>query len=148
MTDISGYGLRVIIRASVTFPAGVTITQFADDADPIDNPTAELASSAMGLNGDLVTWGSAQPHTLTLNVLPNMTDDRNLAVIAQRNITGRGQQPARDVITAVVLYPDGRQVTLARGAIVSANLAPGVASGGRMKSRPYTFVFEQISFGG
>lgn len=148
MTDISGYGLRVIIRASVTFPAGLNITQFADDADPIDNPTAELAQAAMGLNGDLITWANAQPLTLTLNVLPNMEDDRNLAVIAQRNVTGRGQRPARDVITAVVMYPDGRQVTLARGAMTNAVLAPGVASGGRIKTRPYTFVFEQIAFGG
>lgn len=148
MTDISGYGLRVILKASNTFPAGVSITQFADDADPIDNPTTDLATAAMGLNGDLVTWGAANPITFTLNVLPNMDDDRNLAVIAQRNVTGRGQRPARDVITAVVIYPDGRQVTLARGAMTSAILAPGVASGGRMKTRSYAFAFEQITFGG
>lgn len=148
MSDISGYGLRVQIRASVTFPQGFTVTQFADDADPIDNPSTELAQVAMGLNGDLVSWASAQPHQLTLNVIPNGTDDANLAVVAQRNITGRGQRPARDLITAVVLYPDGRQVTLARGRIISAILAPGVASGGRIKTRPYGFAFEQITHGG
>lgn len=148
MTDISGYGLRVTLRASVTFPAGLTISQFADDADPIDNPAADLAEGAMGLNGDLVTWASPQPLTLTLNVLPGMDDDRNLSVLAQRNVVGRGQRPARDTITAVILYPDGRQVTLARGALTNATLAPGVSSAGRVKTRAYTFMFEQIAFGG
>lgn len=148
MSDISGYGLRVIIRADKTFPQGFTVTEFADDADPIDNPQTELAQVAMGLNGNLVSWSSAQPPQITLNVLPNGQDDANLAVIAQRNITGRGQRPARDLITAVVMYPDGRQVTLARGRMLTATLAPGVASGGRIKTRSYAFAFESVTFGG
>lgn len=142
MTDISGFGLRVVLRASVTFPQGITITQFADDADPLDNPTAELAQAAVGLNGDLVSWGSAQPQTLVLNVLPRMDDDANLNVLARANVTSKGARPARDVITATVIYPDGRVVTLSQGVILSAVLAPGVASGGRIKTRPYTFAFE------
>lgn len=142
MTDISGFGLRVVLRASNTFPAGITITQFADDADPLDNPVAAVAEAALGLNGDLVSWGSAQPQTLVLNVLPRMEDDRNLEILARANITSKGARPARDVITATVIYPDSRVVTLSQGVILSATLAPGVASAGRIKTRPYTFAFE------
>ena len=33
VNDITGFGLAVILTASATFPAGVAISEFADDAD-------------------------------------------------------------------------------------------------------------------
>lgn len=76
MEDISGVGLRVTIVASNTFPSGITITQFADDADPFDVPSMQLADKAMGLNGDLITWSKASPLTPTINVIPGSEDDK------------------------------------------------------------------------
>lgn len=145
MADISGYGLRVTIKASRTFPAGFTITQFADDADPIDNPAVDTSGVAMGLNGDLVSWGQAQPIGLTLNVIPGTEDDRNLRVLGNANVTSKGSRPARDVITATVSYPDGRVEQLVNGVITNFVRVTGVASGGRQKTTPYVFAFESAS---
>lgn len=142
MADISGYGLRVEIKASNTFPSGFTVSAFADDADPIDNPAVDITGTGMGLNGNLVTWGQAQPIVLTLNVIPGTDDDRNLRVLGNANVTSLGSRPARDVITATVSYPDGRTVTLTGGAITNFVRVTGVASGGRQKTTPYVFAFE------
>ena len=36
--DVSGFGLVVNLIASNTFPAGLVLTQFAADTDPLDLP--------------------------------------------------------------------------------------------------------------
>lgn len=143
--DVSGFGLRIRITASRTFPAGFTVTQFADDADPFDLPSIQIADKAMGLNGDLVTWSKANPILPTLNVIPGSEDDRNLAVLLEANRVGRGKSGARDVVTMTGTYPDGRSITLSQGVITDGMPGNSVASAGRLKSKSYAFAFESMS---
>lgn len=142
MNDISGFGLVANIRASTTFPAGFNVTQFADDADPLDSPSQQINDVGMGLNGDLVHWSTAQPLVITLNVIPNSDDDKNLYVLAEANRAGKGKVSAHDQITITFTYPDGTTRTLSNGVMTDAILGNGVASAGRMKSKPYIFKFE------
>jgi hypothetical protein len=143
MQDISGVGLVVIIRASTTFATvPLNISQFADDADPLDIPALQIADSAMGLNGDLLKWAKANPISLTLNVIPAGADDTNLQILGDANRVGQGKVSARDEITATVVYPDGRIVILNKGYL--KNYMPGnsVSSSQRIKTKPYVFEFE------
>lgn len=142
MDDISGFGLSVTIRASVTFPSGFTVTQFADDADPLDSPSQQLADVAMGLNGHMVKWSVAQPLIITINVIPRSTDDRNLAVLAEANRVARGKRSVNDVITVTIILADGTTRILSSGVITDAPVGDGVASAGRLKSKAYIFKFE------
>src|SRR5574343_1608278 len=112
MNNISGFGLQIQVIASVTFPSGFTLTQFADDADPFDLPSIQIADKAMGLNGDLVVWSKANPIPVTVNVIPGSDDDKNLAILYDANRVGRGKVSARDEITLVGIYPDGSTITL------------------------------------
>lgn len=145
MSDISGFGLRVILKASRTYPVGVTLTQFADDSDPFDIPSIQVADKAMGLNGHLVTWTVATPTNLTLNMLPNTEDDRVLATLVNANRAIRGKTPARDIITLTAYYPSGRVINLANGKLTDGMIGQSIASSGRMKSKPYIFTFETTS---
>jgi hypothetical protein len=70
MQDISGFGARVQIRADKTFPSGFVLTQFADDVDPFDVPSTQIADKAMGMNGDLISWAKATPTEITVAVMP------------------------------------------------------------------------------
>lgn len=142
--DISGFGLRVVVQASNTFPSGFTVTQFADDGDPLDLPSIQIADKAMGLNGNMVTWSKANPVPMTLNVIPGTTDDDNLQVLLSANRASSGRTPARDLITATVVYPDGRTVRLMRGKITDGPMGNSVASAGRMKTKAYVFAFEDL----
>lgn len=145
MQDISGFGSRVTVRASVTFPQGFTLTQFPDDADPFDSPALQIADKAMGLNGDMVKWSKANPVPLTLSVIPDTDDDRNMAVLFEANRVARGKQSARDVITVTIVYPDGKTKTFSRGCITDGPPATGVASAGRKKTKSYVFAFETLA---
>lgn len=143
--DISGFGLQIQVVASVTFPSGFTVSQFADDGDPFDLPSIQIADKAMGLNGDLITWSKANPLTVTLNVVPNSDDDKNLGILFDANRVARGKQSARDVITMTGIYPDGSTITLTPGAITDGMPGNAVASSGRLKSKAYIFAFEGVS---
>ncbi len=142
--DISGFGLRVVVTATSTFPIGFTVSAFADDADPFDLPELTIAETGMGLNGDLITWSNANPINITLNVIPNSDDDRNLQALFNSNRVGRGKQSVLDVITLVGIYPDGSRVVLTEGKTTSYIPANSVASAGRIKSKPYSFMMENI----
>lgn len=143
--DISVFGLRVSLVASETFPGGLDLSQWADDADPFDTPAQQVRDKAMGVNGDLITWSKANPIVMTLSVVPNSEDDKNLAVLLEANRVGKGKTGARDVVDATVVYPDGLSVNFTQGAITDGAMASGAASAGRLKSKTYTFAFENVN---
>lgn len=144
MQDVGGFGTEVIIFASITFPNGLPISQFADDADPIDSPSIQISDKAMGLNGDFIRWGKAIPVGLTLNVIPGSDDDLNLNLLFSSNQVGKGRRPVNDVITAVVSYPDGTVKSFMAGGAMDYVPANSISSSARMKSKPYVFAFETV----
>lgn len=145
MADISGFGIVVNIKASVTFPAGFQVSQFADDGDSINFDNIDIGDAAMGLNGDLITWSKPNPINVPLNVIPDGDDDKNLQVLFEANRAGKGKLPARDIITMTVVYPDGKSKTLTNGKLTNGAPSNSVTSAGRMKSKAYTFKFENIA---
>lgn len=142
--NITGSGVVVRVMASVTFPTGFFVTQFADDADPIDLPSVQIADKAMGVNGDLITWSKAVAKEVTLNVIPGSADDINLNLLGLMNTPGIGRVPAQDVITIVVIYPSGDKVTCTGGSMTDYMPGASVASAGRLKTKAYKFAFEDI----
>ncbi|MDR2093027.1 MAG: hypothetical protein LBP58_06910 [Azoarcus sp.] len=143
--DISGFGLELTLTASNTFPSGIQITQFADDADPFDSPSIQIMDKGMGLNGDMVVWSVATPTTITLSVIPGSDDDRNLEILFENNRVNRGAAFSRDMIDITARYPDGRIISLQSGAITDGIPVNSAASAGRLKSKTYAFVFESNS---
>lgn len=144
MQDISGQGLSLRITASNTFPSGFNVTQFADDADPFDMPTIQLGDDGMGLNGDMPFWSTANAIPVTINVIPGSEDDINLSVLAEANRVGRNKTGARDQVTLVASFADGKTLTFDPGYIREAMRGFSVASAGRKKSKSYVFRFENM----
>lgn len=143
MQNISGFGAIVTVKASNTFPNGFNLTQFADDADPFDIPSLQVADKGMGVNGDLIVWSRANPISITINVIPGSPDDDNLKVLLEANRPGKGHKLAYDVIDIVSVYPvSGRVLKLRSGAITDGVPANGIASSGRQKTKSYQFTFE------
>lgn len=140
--DISGFGIVLTVVASNTFPVGFNVSQFADDADPMDLPAITINDAAMGVNGDLITWSKAVPLKMTIGVIAGSDDDQNLAALLEANRTGRGKVSARDDITITAVYPSGNTLTLAQGKILEGMPGSSVASAGRLKTKTYGFAFE------
>lgn len=143
--DISGTGFTLTIKFSNTFPQGVQITAFADDADPWDAPSLDIATPSMNVNGDLVTYSTPQALLRTINLLPGSEDDTNLSIAYEANRVGRGKRSARDIVTIVANWPDGSTETLSNGKMTTGMSGKSLASAGRMKSRSYGFAFQDYA---
>jgi len=143
--EIGGFGLVVSLLASVTFPAGLVLEQFADDADPFDFPDLQIADIAMGLNGDLLTWSKAMPLVTQIALVPESDDDNNCAVLLAANRVGKNKSSAQDKITMIGKYPSGYTVTLSSGRMTNGSISNSIASAGRMKSKVYKFAFQNIT---
>lgn len=145
MHDISAIGVSVRCIASQTFPVGFTITEFADDADPFDLPSMDIATPSMNVNGDLIVFSAPNPILITLNVIPGSDADNNLSVIFEANRAGKNKRHAGDIITLVANYPDGATLMLSQGKMTSGVPGNSPASAGRIKSKAFGFAFESLS---
>jgi hypothetical protein len=143
--DVSGTGFSLTVKASVTFPQGFTVSAFADDADPWDAPSLDVATLSMNVNGDMVAFSAPQVLTRTVNVIPGSEDDNNLSILYEANRVGKGKRSARDVVTIVANWPDGSTETLGGGKINTGMSGKSLASAGKIKSRSYGFGFESYS---
>ncbi|PHM47166.1 phage tail fiber protein [Xenorhabdus miraniensis] len=144
MNDVSATGLSLVIQATKTFPSGIQITQFADDADPLDLPAVDIAQTGMDINGNLVAWSTPTPQTVTINVLAGSEEDENLSILLEANTAKRGRRHAGDIITMVASYGDGSTTTARNGKITNGSRGNSAASAGRLKSKQYTFVFQDF----
>lgn len=142
MFNISGFGLSISLIASNTYPTGIVINQFADDSDPLDIPSVQIGDTAMGLNGDLITWSKANPIKITLSVVPDSDNDIALSILLAANRVGRGKISARDTITLIANYPNGNIATFINGVITDGVPVAPTANTGRLKTRTYNFSFE------
>ena len=144
MQIISGFGFQINLVASNTYPIGIVLTAFADDADPFDVPDIQIGDTAMGLNGDLVAWAKANPIKISLGIIPGSSDDLALGILLAANRVGKGKVGAQDIITLTGLYPNGNFTTMINGIITNGMPANSISSAGRQKSKIYQFSFENV----
>lgn len=143
--DTSGTGFSLTIKASVTFPQGFPVTAFADDADPWDAPSLNIATPSMNVNGDLVVFSTPQVVLRTLNVIPGSEDDNNLSILYEANRVGKGKKSARDVITIVASWPDGSTETISGAKMTDGMSGKSLAANAKIKSRSYAFAGESLA---
>jgi hypothetical protein len=145
MTDISGSGLEIEVKASETFPSGFTVTQFTEAADMISSDVLAIAETAMGANGDIQSWGTPSVIPLTINVIPNTDDYENLRILCEANRLGKGKTRAGDEITVILSYVSGSRITLSNGTPISFPAVTAISGDGRINHGEFTFNFENIT---
>lgn len=145
MENISGFGLQVSIIASVTFPAGILLTQFSDDQDLVDPESLQITDTAMGGNGDLLVWTTPNPIKVSLSLVADGDDDQLMQLLLNANRGAKNKIVARDVITAGIILPDGGIFKYSNGAILEGSPGTGIASGKRKKTKVYKFAFEDTT---
>jgi len=149
--NISGFGTKAILRASISFPTGFTISQWAHDVDPIEINELPVGDGEMNVNGTLVTWSKATRVEVNLSVVPTSQDDVNLSILLNAARPGVGKLVIPDLMTLILIYPitslfsRPRTFTYTNGKIISGTLGNALTSTGMLKSKTYNFIFEQVS---
>lgn len=145
MYNISGSGLVITLIASITFPFGIPLTAFADDADPFDFASTEIGGAAASLNGQIVAWTKPGLVNVTLNLIPGSNEDKLLTILFQANRPATAKLPIQDKITLTGLYPSGALVTITNGILSAGIPGPAVASSARRKTKSYSFLFGDVN---
>lgn len=142
MQNIYGTGTKVTIIAIPTFPAGITITTFPDDQDAVSVDNQDITEVAMGVNGDMVAWGRPTPINITLSVIPDSEDDKNLGILFDMNRIAKNKVSAQDKITMTISCPGSDSKTYINGVMTGGPAGNSVSSGARKQSKQYRFSFE------
>ena len=144
MEEISVLGARVWITADKTFPGGFAVTKFPADSDAIDIQEIQISNAEMGVNGDLITWRTAVPQSLSISVIPGSDEDKNLQILLDRNRAAKGRMYEQDNITIVVTLDNGETHAFSNCIIMSGELGYSLSSQGKIRTKRYGFMSEQF----
>ena len=144
MPDQSIHGSVIILKSLPTFPEGVILADFADNVDPFDIARLEIAGTAMGANGDMASWKTANPIEITFGVMANSLSHFALSKLLENNRAAKLKLPIRDVISVTRIDPNGGVVSFLKGKIVSGDPMSSYSSEGRVKNPTYTIRFADM----
>lgn len=123
----------------------VQITQFADDQPPFEVDPIEVTGSGVGLNGDLVTHTKPVASPVKLSVIPNTSDDADLAAMLQMSRAGSPVAAIAIIPTLKVEYPlKGVALTYKMGKMQGGPNGDNVSNEGKIQGKQYSFVFEKM----
>lgn len=140
--NISVSGLQISVLGSKVLPV-FTLTSFADDADPFDIGTVDISDQGINANGDMVVWSTPVVKEITINLIPNSEDDRNMQLVASSNLTQGRSYKVLDELQLVGSYPDGTRV-VAKGCVLKSADIGTKSAQFRRKTNQYVFAFQEI----
>lgn len=159
MLDISFTGGYVTVKAPAM--GTTTIEEFSDEGSPVEVDEIEVTGHSINLNGTVLRWRKPTAYTVKVTVIPLSENDISLSKLleaAKVEPTGTGVYAVSVAslnttleIAAPAINKSGgnasgmRTWTFKEGCIVSGN--PGIATDaeGKMQSKTYSFVFEQMT---
>lgn len=143
MQDTSSIGIAVTLKASITFPAGISFTAFPEDGDVGVTGNNEIAGNASGVNGDLITWKTVNGIETNVPIIPNTEEEALLDLLFNANRGSKNRFPVKDIINMVVVNPvTGVTKTYTNGVIKNGAVGYQYGGDGRIKTKTYGFVFE------
>lgn len=141
MIDVSGFGTGIVVIAVQSFPMGFSLSQFADDIDPIEAKDVEPTGYEMLFDGDLFAFDKAAPIEISVGVIPGSEDDINLKILLQSKHGAKSLLALPDITSMIITYPDKGRVILTKGTILKGPLVDSITTAARRKGNKYTFVF-------
>lgn len=120
---------------------GFSVSQFADDINPLDIEEVETTGFDMLYDGSLFAFDKAAPVKVTLGVIAGTDDDIALKILLQARKAASSIIPLPDITSMVITYGNGGRALLSNGTITKGPLADTIMNTGRTKGNQYTFVF-------
>ena len=138
--DLSFTGARVMIDGDI-------ITDFMDDANPIEFQDVDTCNIEWSCNGRMIRTAKPSALMVSITVIPGSSSDADLHHIWINSFVGGGTGNL-DIVnqrhTLRIRYRSGYGFTLSGGTCVSGPPGAGVNASGKMGGNTYTFAFETI----
>lgn len=143
--------LDVSFAGSTITVAGRTISQFMDDANPVEFPDMEVTNIGMNFNGKMIRNAKAAACMMSLTVIPSSPDDVFLHGLLMKYHVQDGKNNAAQwetSLTASISVGGNRAKktwSFSGGTFVSGPGGPSASGDGKMQGRTYTFAFAKIT---
>jgi len=135
-------GSFILLTASVTFPLGFKIQAFGDENDPFAMDSVQIQEVTKDLNGNVYDYGVQNFFPVTISVSQNTPEQKNLALLAKRNLVGKNQ--ARDIITLTQVVAGEVGSQFFKGKITEAPFGSPASANGKLKNMEYKFKFGDV----
>lgn len=123
----------------------ITITDFADDADPISIDDVDIGDVSFDINGKIFQKKKLVPCTCHVAVIPGSESEKKLNKLVLNNmpILGKGEKIANLSVT----FPykgDENDIDFVfyNGYILGASVGYATTSQGRIKTKEFSFAFQ------
>lgn len=128
--------------SSVTV-AGITVTDFMDDANPVEFQDVEVSSVGVNCNGSMVRNAKPNVIMMSITVIPGSQSDTSLYNLWKKyRVQGNWNPQWEQGLTASVTIGSGRgSRSFSNGTMVSGPGGPSSNGEGKMTGRTYTFAF-------
>lgn len=132
--------------SSVTV-AGITITDFMDDSNPVEFQDVDVSSVGVNCNGSMVRNAKPNVVMMSVTVIPGSDSDNQLFNLWKRYRVQGSWQPAwEEGLTASVTIGSGRgSRSYSNGTMVTGPGGPSSNGEGKMSGRTYTFAFVTVN---
>lgn len=143
LCDLSFAGSTVVIN-------GHTISQFMDDANPVEFQNLEVSGVGVNCNGKMIRYAKPSAVMMSVTVIPGGADDGYLyGLLKQYHVEdaeNNGDQWEQSIDCDINIDTTGFNVEyhFAGGTMVSGPGGPGSSAEGKMQGRTYTFAFASI----
>ena len=142
--DVSANGVKLMLFASVSYPTGVEIATFNPGEDPINFDDLKIAETDMGVNGNLIVYRTPYAYNMVFNITPMTEVDQIMENIANADRIAAGKVSAKNILTLVVIYPQGRTLTYVDGAMTDCPGGFSSSGNGRINGRRYAMSFRDL----
>lgn len=136
MKDVSFAGSSVTIN-------GHTITDFMDDANPVEFQDVEVSGVGVNCNGSMIRYAKPNVIMMSITVIPGSEDDNFLYDMwKEYRVQGDYSSRWEESLTASVDIANGaNSKSYSNGTMVSGPGGPSSNGEGKMTGRTYTFAF-------
>lgn len=134
---------------SVITIGGANITDFIDDANPIDIQDTENTNIEWSCNGRMIRTIKPSAIIMSVTVMPNSPSDNALRTIWKKSFINGGSVNLRDAnkslsATITTGNPKGGSFQFSGGTCLSGAAAITANGQGKMGGNTYTFAFENV----
>ena len=136
MKDVSFAGSSVTV-------AGITVTDFMDDANPVEFQDVEVSTVGVNCNGSMIRNAKPNVIMMSLTVIPGSRSDTELYNLWKKyRVQGNWNAQWETPLTASVTIGSGRgSRSFSNGTMVNGPGGPSSNGEGKMQGRTYSFAF-------
>jgi hypothetical protein len=137
----------VSFAGSTVTVGGIKVSDFMDDANPVEFQDVDVSSVGVNCNGSMIRNAKPNVVMMSVTVIPGSESDEKLYALWKKyRVQGNWNEQWEKALTASVSIGSGRgSRSFSNGTMVGGPGGPSSNGEGKMQGRTYTFAFVTVN---